>query len=846
METYEEPIRMLKRDYDIDLIIDFLPSQQVTDYAALLETMLKVNSSEFDIYQIDVIWPGEFGDKFLDLTPHIPKELKDVHDPQIYNASNIQGRQVAVPFFADYGVLLYRTDLIEKYGFSGPPQTWDEMEKMLEVVVPAEKKLNPNFFGYVGQLNAYEGLTCNAMEWIYSNGGGTVLDQTNLSVTIDNPQAAEIISRMVSWLSPQKGYSPQASLVYDEGLSENMWFKGNTMFVRMWASMFPNVFRYNRPDFPKNKFGVPTANITRIPGRTKEESGANLGGFQLAVNKYTKNVTAAVLALRTLMTPEFQLKKAKLNGVFPTIPSVYSDPRFCEFVPHCFTLNQLKVVARPAAAASPHYLSVSQELYLRLNKILRGDVPVKEGLKDLKVALEKVTGRYVEPMPDLGPPEFVANDSALGIALQSIAGLMILLCAFMFIVILRYRTHRLLTASSPIFLMIMVFGTAIGHSSIFAFTGMPDRARCAVQPWLVVPAFSITASALIARTWRVWRVLHNYNTLVSISNRELLKYFNWLNAFNIFLLALWTMFSAPQPVLVMLKESQYWTCKSKNIQTGYLVTVILFLYNGMLLGAIAFLTSKTHKVSGLLDESRYVIKTVYAIALVNLILIPVSTIDSIGAKYQYIFKFLVVELSCLLVTCNLFAPKLIALYWHQEADMYSMSRSLRSDTQGGEEDSLPHIQKMNPADTQNMSGFQTAWSASGGPKGAGSSSSSFTQPSQRETGDFGFAIDVRSATFVDFSTSRADDEYCFECKLNSTFFQFQFGSEECCQFWMDHISGLAPPTKADVARKKKDDTTTSVTVSTKVLQGDSAVSGGAREVIRKSTIARSPGVCDRE
>ncbi|KAJ3195332.1 hypothetical protein HDU67_004401, partial [Dinochytrium kinnereticum] len=92
-QSYSTAVESLKRDFDIDLVIDFLPTKQVTEYAGLLSAMVKVNSSEYDIYQIDVIWPGEFGGHFLDLAPYIPESLKAIHNQEIYNANNIQGKQ---------------------------------------------------------------------------------------------------------------------------------------------------------------------------------------------------------------------------------------------------------------------------------------------------------------------------------------------------------------------------------------------------------------------------------------------------------------------------------------------------------------------------------------------------------------------------------------------------------------------------------------------------------------------------------------------------------------------------------------------------------------------------------
>ncbi|KAI8852924.1 hypothetical protein BC829DRAFT_33403 [Chytridium lagenaria] len=419
--SYDVAVQSLKRDFDIDLIIEFVPTNQVTDYSGLLTSLLRYNSSEYDIYQIDVIWPGDFGEKFLDLAPYIPESLKAIHNSGIYNANNIQGKQVAVPLYADYGILYYRTDLLQKYNFSGPPETWDEMEKMMEKIVPAEKKTNPSFFGYVGQLNAYEGLTCNFVEWIASNDGGYVVDQYNLSVTVNNPNAIDIVRRMQSWLSPVKGYSPLSSLVYDESLSERMWLAGNALFHRYWAS--GDYGSKYSPTFPKDAQGQSTFNVARLPGKHRNISAAILGGFQLAANKFTRDVNATVKSIQAMMTPEFQIQRMNTSRVMPTISSLYKDPLFCEIKPECKILETLQVAARPSAAMSPNYLAASQDVYINVNKILRGDITAEEGLRDLSIAVAKTLGRFQDPATLLGPPEFVDLSKPAGIAFMVLAGI---------------------------------------------------------------------------------------------------------------------------------------------------------------------------------------------------------------------------------------------------------------------------------------------------------------------------------------------------------------------------------------------------------------------------------------
>ncbi len=59
-----------------------------------------------------------------------------------------------------------RKSLLQKYDFKNPPQTWDELQEMAEKIQDGERKEGrQNFWGFVWQGKAYEGLSCNALEW---------------------------------------------------------------------------------------------------------------------------------------------------------------------------------------------------------------------------------------------------------------------------------------------------------------------------------------------------------------------------------------------------------------------------------------------------------------------------------------------------------------------------------------------------------------------------------------------------------------------------------------------------------------------------------------------------------
>ena len=66
---------------------------------------------------IDVVWPGAFAPYLVDLKPKLGKQAK-LHSKGIVQDFTIGGKLVAMPWFGDFGILYYRTDLLKKYGYS--------------------------------------------------------------------------------------------------------------------------------------------------------------------------------------------------------------------------------------------------------------------------------------------------------------------------------------------------------------------------------------------------------------------------------------------------------------------------------------------------------------------------------------------------------------------------------------------------------------------------------------------------------------------------------------------------------------------------------------------------------
>jgi trehalose/maltose transport system substrate-binding protein len=161
------------KDTGIQVNVIPKPKDATENYATYLR-FFQAQSPDIDVMMLDVIWPGVFARHLYDLTESLGEEAQN-HTESIIQNNTVGGRLIAMPWFTDFGMLYYRTDLLEKYNFDAPPTTWDELEQMAQTIQDGERgEGNAQFQGFVWQGNAYEGLTCNALEWVYSNGGGTL------------------------------------------------------------------------------------------------------------------------------------------------------------------------------------------------------------------------------------------------------------------------------------------------------------------------------------------------------------------------------------------------------------------------------------------------------------------------------------------------------------------------------------------------------------------------------------------------------------------------------------------------------------------------------------------------
>ncbi|WP_366654538.1 ABC transporter substrate-binding protein [Fodinicurvata sp. EGI_FJ10296] len=355
---------------------------------ALYQQILSAEADDIDVYQIDVIWPGILGSHFVDLSQHIEQDQIDEHFDAIVENNTVDGEIVAMPWFTDAGVLYYRTDLAEEYDVE-PPTTWQELTEAAEIIQAGEReKGNDRFWGYVWQGRAYEGLTCNALEWFDSFNGGTIVADDG-SITINNDANLEALELASSWIGT---ISPNGVLNYMEEDARGVFQSGNAAFMRNW----PYAWALAQSDDSEIRGNV---GVLPLPmGGDDGQHTGTLGGWNLAVSRYSDNTAEAADLVAYLVSMEEQKRRAIVGGYNPTIGALYDDEDVLEANPFFGELYDtfVNAVARPSAVTAGRYNEVSSAFYNAVHDALSGGSEASEALSTVEAELQRMSrgGRW--------------------------------------------------------------------------------------------------------------------------------------------------------------------------------------------------------------------------------------------------------------------------------------------------------------------------------------------------------------------------------------------------------------------------------------------------------------------
>ncbi|MFP5503504.1 MAG: ABC transporter substrate-binding protein [Candidatus Sericytochromatia bacterium] len=353
---------------DTGIRVKIVPkAPSASDAYADYQRLFQAKSPAMDVLLVDVIWPGAFAEHLADLGPTLAEEARR-HFPEIIRNNTVGGKLVAMPWFTDAGLLFYRKDLLERYGYGQPPATWDDLEAMARKIQEGEKPKDARFTGFVWQGSAYEGLTCNALEWQVSHGGGEIFHSETGAVNLLTPQTKAAFARAAGWVGT---ISPVGVTSYQEEEARHVFQGGHAAFMRNWPYA---IAAGNASSSPiKGKFAV--APLPRA--KTAPRAAATLGGWQLAVSRYSKHPQEAAAFVKYLTSPEVQTWRAFEGTYMPTIRAIYENAELARAHPFFSIMPAVldQAVARPSNRTKDLYNEASTIYFRGVAEILQGADP---------------------------------------------------------------------------------------------------------------------------------------------------------------------------------------------------------------------------------------------------------------------------------------------------------------------------------------------------------------------------------------------------------------------------------------------------------------------------------------
>lgn len=360
-----------------------LPVPESTlDAMNLSRKLLRQGSSGPDVLGVDVFWPGILQGDLVDLGPSSAAEIGQLR-PELIPSYTVSGKLVAIPYRVQIGALEYRTDLLQEYGYDHPPATWDELERMAIRIQKGERaKGNKDFWGYVWQGAPTEGLTCNAFEWQFAEGGGRIVENDR-TISVNNPATIRAWQRAKRWIG---WISPPSVLEYRETDSMNVFDSGGAAFNRAWAETTitptaqPRLLRW------RGSLAVDRTGYTSIPGGPGGRAGT-LGGSGLAVSRYSAHPQEGIKLARFMTLAQVQSMTQTNNSPGPGRgqPEVYDLPSFSG--PH-----RSGVISRPSTVTGRAYEQVTAVYIAAVYSVLTGKKGAPEAAAALEKQLVQITG----------------------------------------------------------------------------------------------------------------------------------------------------------------------------------------------------------------------------------------------------------------------------------------------------------------------------------------------------------------------------------------------------------------------------------------------------------------------
>ncbi|QWB27190.1 MULTISPECIES: ABC transporter substrate-binding protein [Streptomyces] len=224
----------------------------------------------------------------------------------LVEVNEYENKLYGAPLYFDAGVMLYRTDVLRKYGYEKPPATWEELKRTASAITEKSaadggKISGWQFKGMDDHVNAinstWESFLCQA--------GGSLTSPDHKKSTQHTEAGKTTMNYMRSF------YQDKTSPVGTSAL--NGFIDGKVAMFSFFQSVIANVEAGG--DKTEGKWAV-------APMPKGPESGCSMvGGHSLVANAQGQDLKAAGTFMKWLASPERSVRYMDFHAIFPYDPA---------------------------------------------------------------------------------------------------------------------------------------------------------------------------------------------------------------------------------------------------------------------------------------------------------------------------------------------------------------------------------------------------------------------------------------------------------------------------------------------------------------------------------------------
>ena len=288
----------------------------------------------------------------------------------IWDTNRVDGALQGVPWYVDTRLLFYRRDLLMHAGFSAPPTSWPEWQRMLDAVA---RDGRPDRYAILLPLNEFEPLVALALQQ-----SDPLLRDGDRYGNFESPGFTRALEFYVGMF--RRGFAPPAT----NADVSNVWNEFGRGYFTFYISGPWNIGEFERrlpKELQQSWMTAP------LPG----PDGAGLstaGGSSLVVFRNARNSTAAWQLIEYLSRPAVQQRFHALTGDLPPRRSAWAGGALENDLHARAFRDQLERVK--ATPKVPEWERIANEIRVVAERVVHGDLTIDQATRELDARTDRI------------------------------------------------------------------------------------------------------------------------------------------------------------------------------------------------------------------------------------------------------------------------------------------------------------------------------------------------------------------------------------------------------------------------------------------------------------------------